>query len=214
MATTLKRTYTGKDVDMLTAAETIIDQAIIHKPFLITKRATWVDPFFPDLKAQINSAFQNFLGIDNAQQMRAATQLLIGFQSTALNDLAEFKVQIMEDFKSNKVRRAEILTLLGFTSQLKKAQNKDQEALIELLYQFQQNMSTTLQTEITTAGMSPIIFTTITGYATTLKNSNITQETLKGNRKVISQAGVTEFNAIYAKVISIAKIASSFFKTD
>jgi len=214
MATTLKRAYTGKDVDMLTACETIIDQAIVHKTFLITKRPKWANPFLPNLKARINTAFADFLSVDNAQQLRASTQVVIDIQTTALNKLAEFKVQIMEDFKSNKNRRTEILNLLGFTSQLKKAQTKDQEALIELLYQFKKNMTATLQTEITKAGMSPTLITTIKGYATTLKNSNISQETLKGSRKVISQAGVTELNAIYTQVISIAKIASTFFKDD
>lgn len=37
MATSLKRAYTGKDVDMLTACGTIIDQAIIHKATLVAK---------------------------------------------------------------------------------------------------------------------------------------------------------------------------------
>mgnify|MGYP001618603559 FL=1 len=131
MATpSLKRTYTGKDVDMLTACATIIEQAIIHKTFLISKRANWADPFLPNLKTRIATAFSDFLGIDNAEQLREATQTLSGIQTNALRDLAEFKVQITEDFKSNKKRRDEILNKLGFTAHHKDAQGKDQEALI------------------------------------------------------------------------------------
>lgn len=214
MATTLKRAYKGKDVDMLTACGTIIDQAIIHKTFLVSKRSNWADPFLPDLKTRINNAFPDFLGIDNAEQLREATQTLSGIQTNALRDLAEFKVQITEDFKSNKKRRDEILNKLGFTAHHKNAQGKDQEALIELLLQFKKNMTTALQTEITNAGMSASLITAIIGYATVLKNSNIAQETMKGSRKVISHAGVKEFNIIYNAVISVGRISSNFFKTD
>jgi len=210
----LKRAYTGKDVDMLTATGTIIEQAIIHKPFLVSKRATWADPFFPDLKTRIADAFPNFLGIDNAKEMREATQIVLGIQKNALRDLAEFKVQIVEDFKTNKPRRDEILNQLGFTTHLKDAQQQDQEALVELLIKFKQNMTAPLQTEITNAGMALALITAIIGYATILKNANITQETLKGSRKVISASAVTEFNAIYNAVISIAKISAKFFKGD
>lgn len=210
----LKRAYTGKDVDMLTACGSIIEHAIDNKTFLVSKRANWVDPFLPNLKTRIENAFPNFLGIDNAQAMRDATQVVLGIQKNALRDLAEFKVQIMEDFKSNKKRRDEILTVLGFTQHLKDAQKNDQEALIELLIKFKKNMTTQLQNEIVTAGMSTTLITAIIGYADVLKNSNITQETLKGSRKTISAAAVKEFNEIYNTVISVAKISAKFYKGD
>ena len=213
-APSLKRAYSGKDVDMLTACGTIIEQAIVHKTFLITKRANWADPFLPDLITRIDNAFTNFLGIDNALEMREATQIVLGIQANAMPDLALFKVQIVEDFKNNKPHRDEILIRLGFTQHLKDAQNNDQEGLVELLLKFKKNMKVPLQTEITNAGMSAALITAIIAYADALKNANITQETLKGSRKVISQAAVTEFNAIYNAVISIAKISAKFFIND
>jgi hypothetical protein len=146
--------------------------------------------------------------------MRDATQIVLDIQKNALHDLAEFKVQIMEDFKSNKKHRDEILNRLGFTAHHKDAQGKSQESLIELLLNFKTNMTAILQKEITKVGTKATLITAIIGYADVLKNSNITQETLKGSRKEISQAGVTEFNAIYTQVISIAKISAKFFKDD
>jgi hypothetical protein len=214
MATTLKRAYSGKDVDMLTACGTIIEQAITHKTFLVSKRSNWADPFLPNIKTRIKNAFSNFLGIDSAQQMRDATQIVTDIQKNALNDLAEFKVQIMEDFKSNKKHRDEILNRLGFTAHHKPAQAKSQESLIELLLSFKTNMTAVLQKEITKAGTKAALITAIIGYADVLRSSNITQETSKGSRKEVSQAGVTEFNAIYTQVISIAKISAKFFKDD
>ena len=111
----LKRAYTGKDVDMLTACGTIIGHAIDNKTFLISKRSNWADPFLPDLKTRIENAFSDFLGIDNAKEMREATAVVGGIQKNALRDVAEFKVQIVEDFKKNKKRRDEILNRLEQT---------------------------------------------------------------------------------------------------
>ena len=214
MATKIKRTYTGKDVEMLTSCSTIVDHATEHKTFLVSKRANWIDPFFPDLKTRIDNAFTNILGVDNAQQMRTATQVVLGIEANALPALSEFKIQIMEDFTDKKVRRDEILTNLGFTAHLKAAQKSDQEALIQLLLSFKLNMTPAMQTEITNKGMAAATITTIISYAQVLKDSNITQETMKGSRKVITAAGVKEFNEIYKQVSSVAKISANFFKTD
>lgn len=208
---TLNRIYKGKDVEMLTVCATITQQAITHQTFLIANRPTWANPFFPNLQARIQLAFSNYLGIDNAQQMRQATLIVLGLQKNALTNLAQFKVQVSEDFKTNKPQLKQILTTLGITQHLKAAQQLDQEALVELLLKFQLNMSTTLQTQITTAGTPASLISTITSYATTIQNANITQETLKGNRKTITQAALTEFNDIYSQTISVAKISAKLF---
>ena len=58
---------------MLTATSTIIGHAIDNKVFLIGKRATWADPFFDNVKVRIDKAFSDYLGVDNAKEMRLAT---------------------------------------------------------------------------------------------------------------------------------------------
>lgn len=214
MTEPVKRVFKCKDVDMLTVSGTILEHSTTHKTFLVSKRATWADPFMPNLKTRIQNAFTNILGYDNAQQMRDATIVVYGIQTNALRDLAEFKVQVIEDFKTNKPRRDEILNRLGFTAHLKAAQNSDQEALIELLYAFKQNMTATLKNEIIAAGTATTQITTITNYADVLKNSDVTQETMKGSKKVVTQTGIKELNEIYSQVISVAKISAKFFKDD
>lgn len=210
----LKRDFNGKAVDMLSACETIIKHATDHKVFLQKKRSTWADPFFDDLLTRIQNAYPEFLGIDSAKELRAATQKVNELQSIALNKLAEFKVQILEDFKSEKARLDEMLKSLGFTQFHKKAQRGDQEELIQLLFQFKDNMSPDLKAEIIGKGTAEAIIDEIISYADVLRALNIDQETLKGSRKEITQAAVTEFNAIYNEVISVAKIAAKFFKED
>ena len=210
----ITRKYTGKDVEMLSACATIIEQATIHKTTLVSKRANWADPFLPNLQTRIDGAFANYLGIDNAKQMRAATQVILNLQETALELLAEFKVQIEEDFKTDTVRRDEVLTQLGFTAHHKNAQSRDQEALIQLLLQFNLNMTNDLKTEITAKGLALQTITDIITQADVLNNANITQETLKGGRKDITQEALTEFNGIYNEAISVARISAKFFKKD
>ncbi len=209
----LIRSYRIKDVDMLISASTIVENAISHKPFLLSKRSNWADPFFPNLKTRIDNAVQTYLGVDSAKNLRQATTAILAIQTQAIKDLAEVKVQITEDFKTDKPRRDEILTQLGFTSYLKAAQKADQEALINLLFQFKTNLPA-IKSEIVSKGTAATSLDTITTYANNLKNANINQETYKGNKKIITAAAVKEFNEIYDAVISISKIAGKFFKED
>jgi hypothetical protein len=213
MATT-PRNYNHRDVDMLVTTSTIIENAIANKTLLQSKRTTWADPFFDDLKTRIDSAMHNFLGLDKAKDLRQATQAIAGIHKQAIKDLAECKVQITEDFKADKTKRDELLNQLGFTAYHKEAQKGDQEALINLLFQFKTSLTATLKTEISTKGTSATLLDTIAGYAVTLKNADINQETFKGNKKTITAVALKEFNEIYDQVISICKIASKFYKDE
>ncbi len=210
--TTVKRNYNTKDVDMVIAIETIVDSAIANKEFLQSKRFTWADPFFEDLKQQINQVTENYLGQDNAKQLRLATQTVLEIMQPALKDLTEVKIQIEQDFKNTPSRRSEILNQLGYTPHYKTAQKKDQEALINLLYQFKTNLTAELKTEIVNKGIDSNILDTITNYAETLKNADVTQEGLKSKRSELTAEAITALNEVYDKAISISKIATNFYK--
>ena len=214
MPTTITRVYKVKDVAMLTATATIIEHAIANKSFLESKRSTWASPFFDDLKAKIENTTNTYLGTDAAKQMRDATQVVLGIQKQALSDLAEFKVQVEQDFKKNPIQKTEILTNLGFTSYHKIAQKNDQEGLVNLLFQFKKNLNPTLSTEIVAKGTSQNTINNIIDYAEVLKKANIDQETFKGTRTEITDEAITAFNEIYDQVISIARISANFYKTN
>lgn len=211
---TLSRNYSIKDVDMLVTASTIIESAITNKSFLQSKRSTWADPFFDDLKQKIETATQTFLGVDSAKDLRGATQALLAIQKQATKDLALCKVQIEEDFKSDKTRRDELLRQLGFTGYLKNVQSGDQEALIQLLFQFKTNLTVALKAEIMAKGTAKETLDTITAYADGLIAANISQESFKGLRKTITAAALKEFNDIHSQVISICKIATKLYLDD
>lgn len=214
MQNEITRKYKVKDVEMLTAAATIIDNAITNKTLLLSKRSTWADPFFSDLKTQIENVTATHLGKDAAKEMREATQVVLSLQAQAIIDLAEFKIQVEQDFKKEPIRKKEINTTLGFTALNRDAQKGDQEALIQLLYQFKNNLTPELNTEIVNKGTAQTTIDTIIGYANNLQQANVNQEGKKGERKIITDEVITIFNDIYDQVISIARIAHNFYKTD
>ena len=80
MPTKITRKYKVKDVEMLIATATIIENAIANRTFLETKRSTWASPFFDDLKTKIKTTTETYLGKDAAQQMRQSTQVVMGIQ--------------------------------------------------------------------------------------------------------------------------------------
>ena len=131
----ITRNYKCKDVEMLITAATINDSAIKNKTFLQSKRANWADPFFEDFKEEIDKTIEDYLGLDSAKQLRDSTKIVLEIQANAMKDLAELKTQIDADFKSNPSQRTEILTTLGFNTYYTAVKNKDQEALVNLLFQ-------------------------------------------------------------------------------
>ena len=208
---TIERNYRNKDVDMLMASSTLIENAISNKDFLLTKRSSWADPFFGNLKTRNENVIQKHLGVDGAKELRQSTQVLLGIQKQALKHLGDVKLQIQEDFKKDPPRRTEILKQLGFTTHLKDAQNKDQEALISLLYMFKENLTAGLRAEIEEKGTDKATLNAIVGYADALKNANVTQETFKSSKKTITAEAIADFNSIYDDVITVCKIAARLY---
>ena len=211
---TTERIYNTKDVDMLLSIETIIDSAIANKTFLQSKRSNWADPYFQDIKTQINKIVRDNLGVDSAKELRQATITVKEIQTNALTDLAEIKVQIEQDFKAQPDRKHEILNQLGFTTYYALATTRDQEGLINLLFQYNTNLTPALKSEIVAKGIAAAALDAINAYAQTLKDADVFQEGTKGTRKEITSETIQIFNDIYSTVSSIAVISAKFFKTD
>src|SRR3989442_79380 len=108
------RKYPCKDVEVLTVSSNIIETAQANLETIVAKRPSWADPFFPNLKTRVDTAFQSYLGIDNAADMRSKTGILEEIMTPALTDLSAFKINIEADFQDNKSRLNEIETTLGF----------------------------------------------------------------------------------------------------
>jgi hypothetical protein len=211
---TIVRNYKMKDVDMLLASSIIVEAALAHKVFLQSKRANWGGTFFEDLQAEVNQVIQDVLGIDNAKALRLASQENTKFRKIIKSLLAEVKVQIEQDFKHNPVLKNEILQQLGFASYYKGVLKNNQEALINLLFQFQNNLTETLKTTIVNLGTPIDSLEQMVSYAMIYKNIEVKQETEKGVRGVNSHQKVVAFNIIYDKVIGLSQIARTLFKNN
>lgn len=207
------RNYKIKDVDMLVVSATIVESAIKNESFLAGKRAIWAPPYFKNLSIEIDSVFENYLGIDSAKDLRAQSRLVMEIKDFAEPLLSEMKVQIIEDFKNEPAMQKEILTSLGFMAYHKGVQNDDQEATINHLYAFKTNISS-YKTLLSQKGISDDTIKGITDSAQKLMTANVGQEGQKGRRKEITAEGIRVFNDIHSRVMSICKIASNFYKTN
>lgn len=202
------RIYTYKDVVMLMAAKTLLQTMRAHLDELGQVRTNWTEAYITELILKIDTAIENFLGLDKKQPLREATDLLNQLMNPALRDLSLIKTQVEVDFKKNAT---EILKTLGLN---KKLALLGQEELIETLFSFKKGMTPKLKTEMTAKGTNPVLIDKILGYTTRLEQANISQETLKSSTQDVSEELVVTFNSIYTEVIGIGKIASKYYIND
>jgi hypothetical protein len=205
------RNYNFKDVDILLASKTIVETLKSNLSDLSIARSTWTEEYANQLATKIDEAIENYLGLDKKKELRDTTANLAAIQEPAMRDLSFIKTQIEVDFDGEA---KEIIKTLGFDKNLRAVQNRDQEALIELLYSFKKGLNNKLREDIIAKGTSPELIDRIIAYADQMKQTNISQETLKETTKALSDEALQEFNDIYDQVIGICKIASSFYQFD
>ncbi|MGQ1788492.1 MULTISPECIES: hypothetical protein [unclassified Saccharicrinis] len=203
------RNYNYKDVDMLLASKTISQSLISYIDELSVARTTWTIDYANGLSAKIDDAIDNYLGLDKKKELRNATTQLGAIQTPARRDLSFLKTQLEVDFGSEA---KEIVKNLGFTKNLKAVQDNNQEALIQLLYTFKQNLTEDLKTQIIEKGTAPALLARMVGYADQMKDANVSQETMKETSKALSEEAIDALNDIYSEIAGICKIAASFYQ--
>jgi len=202
------RNYSYKDVVMLMAAKTILQSLRTNLGELSAVRTNWNEAYVTAFILRIDTAIENFLGLDKKQGQREATALLKQIMAPAMRDLGLIKTQVEVDFGSSAV---ETLKTLGLHKNLHKL---DQETLIEALYAFKKGMTESIRNTMTQCGTNPVLIESIIGYANQLQEANLSQESMKTESQNISQEALIAFNTIYDEVIGIGKIASKYFKDD
>ncbi len=207
------RNFSAKDAVMLTTVSVILENAADNITELTAENENWNSALITTLKARVAKDFTDILGIDPKKDLREATATVKAIQAEALPLLSTVSLRLNVAIK-DAVKRAELLTQLGFTAFSKKAQAKDQIALIELLAMFKTNLTATVKAEITASkDIKTTVLDTIIGYATTLNNNNITQETYKASSKIVTADGIAELNAVYTAVITdFSKLVQDFYK--
>jgi hypothetical protein len=196
---------------MLVAAKTIAENFKANIDELSQVRTNWTSEYADDLISRIDDAIDNKLGVDQKKELRSATREILKIQEPAYRDILFFKTQIEDDFSDEPTKRDEILKTLGFTTDMKKISNGNQEGLIQLLSDFKTNMTESLKSEITGKGLNPVLIERIIGYSDIFIQANITQEQLKESTKEITQDIVETLNGIYDEVMGICKKASRYY---
>lgn len=211
-AKTTKRHFTGTPVEMLTSAATILQAAQDHKADIIQQREVWKDPFIPNLQTKIDTTVSTWIGFNSANELTDATTVITNLQTQALLDLGSLRVQINRDFRKDTARRSQILSSLVFTTDYKKAQKLDQEALISQLFTIKKNINTAVRREFIEKGISESLLDTIINYSGEINNANISQESFKAKRPLNTSEANTAFNDIFDSVMDIATISADLFK--
>lgn len=205
------RKYKAKDVDMAIAIATIVENAKLNQAFLQTKRSTFTMEFFNQLQLEIDAVVQQFLGADNAKQLRDSSTLLYASQKASLVLASEMKLQIELDFPDNKV---EMLNNLGFSQFWKMAKDGDQESLINLLHQIKANLTPAIKAQMVANGSIEADINALIAKADETFSLDYSQETFKAQRPVKTEAEILRYNELYTKVMTVAKLATRFFKGD
>jgi hypothetical protein len=210
---TTTRIFSAKNAVMLTVLSVILENALDNIKEITEENDNWNVDLITALKARVDKDFKDILGIDPKKDQREATVTVKAIQAAALPILSTLSLRLTVAVKDD-ARRAELLNQLGFTAFAKKAQAKDQIALIELLAQFKTNLTAEVKTEITASkDIKATVIDSILGYANTFSNENITQETYKSNSKTITAEGVAALNATYTAVVTdFAKLVQDFYK--
>ncbi len=210
--TQIIRLFAGKDVDMLTTLSTILTNAEDNQPALQKKRTNITPQYLKELEDKLDGVVKKYFGVDSAKQLRQQSQVVYNLEDAAYKAASEINDQVKASYSSDKVQQKEILRELGYADYFKAARKGDTEALINLLYQYQQNMTPELQAQLAATGIPEADLTLVTSYAQTLRDANVSQESYKSSKKVLTADAVTAFNDIYSDVVNkISKLARVFF---
>jgi hypothetical protein len=171
-------------------------------------RSNWTEDYVAGLDTKIDTAMNDFLGLDKQKELRAATDRVEEILKPAVRNLGFLKTQIEVDMGKDA---KEILRGLGYTKSLTAL---DQEGLITLLYAVKKGMTEDLKAQLVAKGTNPALIDSIIGYADALQQANLSQEVLKGTSRELSAEAASAFNGIYTEVIGICKIASRIYHDD
>ena len=128
-------------------------------------------------------------------------------QKKVIDGLTTFEIQLEVDFEDEPKTLKKFEDKLGFTRLYEAVRSGSQEAVVELLTTFKQNMKPDIRTKIEAAGTDGASIDELIEMRDQPNNLNIRQESLKGSTTKDTALNAEELNAIYKQVIGICKIA-------
>lgn len=206
-----KRKYPSKTLVMLMAASTVRENFVNEKEIFIEESSLYDDPYADEFKTKIDQALSDYFGINSNEQLKATTRIVTDFEKNTRSELAKVKTQVERGYREEPARKDYVLDKLGYKEFWKKAEN--QTDLISLAIAFANNMDEELSADMAAHKVSAARINAIVDSAAELKQSNITQEMLKGSSQVETEQAVNLFNSIYDQTIDICKVGRQLFKS-
>jgi len=206
--------YNGNHVEMITVSDIVSHNALAQMAVLQENDANITPKVVNDLQADIAKNMAKLLGTDKAKILRQKTQDVNSVQSQALPTLQFVKDRVDAKYKEDATRHNEILNSLGYKTYLLDARKGDQEALVQLLFRYQQNMTKDLKDELKLKGIPETKLDAPVAFAKIMHDANTAQEFEKEQKVQISDEMQQELNALYARVIDICKLGFTCFKGD
>jgi large-conductance mechanosensitive channel len=210
----IARKFKGEAIEMLTTLSillTVIDSKAIE---LIPKFPLWKAPFFDNLKALVKKIIDTYIGVDNLEDLRKATDTLEKIQSTALDDVTSLNVQLTRGIKDQAALK-EYFTNFGFSAYYYEAKTKKSQIdLIKLLLQINKNLDAATKAALVAKNINEDMMTRLIGYGKTLNDANVKQETFKVTKSTRTETSTLDFNDVYTQVMDVVIIAADNYKKD
>ncbi len=205
--------FKGKIIEMLTILSVLMDLAQTHATELTAYRPLWQKPFFDNLEKLIDSVIKKYVGVDNAAELRKATDILLDIQDTSLTNLTILYGEI-NNFVLDQAKLKNLLITLGFEEYyIDATRNKSQPSTIYLLLRIQKHLTATLQAELQAEGVNKDLMGKILSYGESMNNANINQELEKTLKPSETAEAVNAYNDVYTQVMRVSKGAALYFKS-
>lgn len=209
-----KNDYNGSHVEMLTVGDVVCQNALDQMTVLQENDTNITPTVVNTLQSDITKNLGRLLGTDKAKSLRIKTQEINKVQMLALPALQFVKDRVDAKYKDDKTQHDEILNSLGFNTYHATARKGDQEALVQLLFCYQQNLTRSLKEELQLKGIPEAKLDAPLDFAQTMHEANTAQEFEKVQKLQVTDEMIQDLNAIYARVIDICKLGFTVFKGD
>lgn len=211
---TVKRQFKGAVDEMITALSLVFAVIMEQKTKLEDEFPLWVPPFLANIEKKIADGFKTFLGFENAEELRKATAALNSIQATALDDLTSLKARLTT-FVKDKAALTEYLKTFGYHEYYDTAKNNDSQSdLINLLFRINKKITPEVKADLLAKNINTELLDRLIGYADTLNNANINQESFKFDKPNQTSNYNTALNSLYTEAMDVIKPAADFFKKE
>lgn len=211
------RTYQGSDAQMLTTCLVQTENFIPVQAALADRRKKITPQYLTDTRTLITDAIKNQLGLDPRTLVQELTGQLTTAQTSILGLLKSFYLDLRDAFAEapDKSRLSQLSAQLGLKDHYAAAQDRNQQALTELLARFCAATDTpALRTELEdTLEISATLINDLRAQRE-FYTLDATQEQGKSQTPAITDDTIRTFNAIYRRVQAIARLARDIFKAN